>query len=182
MPQLPVGVQATHLGTYVFKGTNLVDMVSVSAAPLVGRAAFMPKEGPRGKGRRVVDRRGVAATGIMPLPDVLTVMLRDAFLEAAFAAPGLERLGSSGCEAGRTGGAGGVTGTGGAGGAGGAEAGGEHVLRSDGGSPAGAPAGGAVPAMEYAAWLARELALRQAAMGGEAAHSGAGGGSYGPRS
>jgi hypothetical protein len=74
-PRLPTRdtpVQALHLGSYAFKGSaRLVDMVSVSSARLAARAVLLPRDAPRGKGRRVLERGGVAAGTRVLLPDLL---------------------------------------------------------------------------------------------------------------
>ncbi|KAI8476209.1 MAG: hypothetical protein J3K34DRAFT_271511 [Monoraphidium minutum] len=74
-------VRAHHLGTYVFKGSDPIPMVALTTAALSPRMELMPRDEPKGKGRRVAERAGVADGAVAPLPDLLGGALREAFLE-----------------------------------------------------------------------------------------------------
>jgi hypothetical protein len=143
--------KAFHLGTYTFKGTDPLDMVSVAAGTLLGRASLPPEAKARGKGKRVAERSGEAAAAVAPLPDILPG-LRDAFVYAAAAHAAAGAVAAAAAAAGAAAGS---------------------VRRSRrGGDSAGreqAAAGAAAAvAVEYGAWLSRELARRRAALGGSA--------------
>jgi hypothetical protein len=84
-PQLPariVSLRCLHLGTFRFKGSDLVEMVWVTSAALAARNSLMPREEPKGKGKRVQDRSGMADAALASLPDVLPG-LRETFMEEA---------------------------------------------------------------------------------------------------
>jgi hypothetical protein len=153
-----VAVKALHLGTYQFKGADPVDMVSVAAAALVGRAALLPRAEVKGKARRVTERSGEADSAEAPLPDVLP-RLRDSFVyaaasygaAAAAAAAAATAAAAAAPDAG--GDAGGRRG----------DAGGRRGGRSGKrGRNSAAVAAAAAAAVDYAAWLSRHAARRAA--------------------
>lgn len=137
-----VHATALHLGTYTFKGTDPLEMVSVASGPLVGRAQLLPREACKGKGSKVADREGVANAADAPLPDVLPG-LRDAFVYAAASYAAASAAADAAADAARRGGSA------------------QGARRRDEGAAA-AAAGAAV---EYAAWLSKELTHRRRALG-----------------
>jgi hypothetical protein len=141
VPHHNVAVRALHLGTYVFKGSDALEMVSVTTTALAARAPLLPREEVKGKGRKVEERSGVADGAVASLPDVLTG-LRDSFLEAAGA-----QAAAAVAAARADGGGGGSAAQAGKGVAGGGEA-----------AAAAAAAG-------YAAWLAQEMGRRRMFVG-----------------
>jgi hypothetical protein len=102
-PRRFVSVRCLHLGSYRFKGSDVVDMVWVTTAALAARGGQLPREEAKGKGRRVAERSGVADSALVSLADVLP-SLREGFLEEAAAAgtaagaPGAADSGGSGTD------------------------------------------------------------------------------------
>jgi len=97
-----LSVRCLHLGTFRFKGSDLVDMVWVTSASLAARHSHMPREEPKGKGRRVTERSGMADAALASLPDILPG-LRQTFIEevkltVAAAAGGANDSGGSGTD------------------------------------------------------------------------------------
>jgi hypothetical protein len=137
-PRVRVDIRAEHLGGFIFKGTELTEMVAVYAATLCGRAAALPRAAPKGgKGRRVTARVGTAAAASALLPDLLSAPLRERFLEVAAeqaAAPGIVQEGAGG------------------------EGAGTGALAGEG--PPAAESG----VVNYGQWLAAELTQRQQAL------------------
>ncbi|KAI8472451.1 MAG: hypothetical protein J3K34DRAFT_519781 [Monoraphidium minutum] len=113
LPRHAVAVRALHLGTFVFKGTEALEMASVTTAALAARQIYLPHEEAKGKGRKVSDRSGAADAAAPSLPDILPG-LRDALLDAA-AAPAARALAAQHAAAGGGGRGGGGGGGGGEG-------------------------------------------------------------------
>jgi hypothetical protein len=103
VPRRVVSVRCLHLGTFRFKGADTVDMVWVTTTSLAARHGLMPREEPKGKGRRVAERSGTADAALASLPDILPT-LREAFLqEVSSAAAAAAAAGASGPESGGSG-------------------------------------------------------------------------------